>query len=216
MKVFVDTSALYALLDEDDPNHAASAATWRVLLQAETDLVTHNYVALESALLVRRRLGADAASVLIDTLLPAISTVWIDEAFHGAAVEAWRGGRRASLVDHASFVLMRRQGIEVGFAFDSDFESEGFRLAQSASHPRRLAEHRVRYGPSLSGATDLVGVAEIAARSGHPTSTIQSWRRRHQGFPLPFAHLASGPVWEWPSVDQWIRAEPRRPPRPQA
>ena len=75
----------------------------------------------------------------------------------------------------------------------------------------RLAEKAAPYERSLSGESDLVGVAEIAARSGHPTSTIQSWRRRHPGFPMPFAHLASGPVWRWPSVEAWIRGEPRRP-----
>jgi uncharacterized protein len=211
MKVFVDTSALYAILDEDDSSHAESAITWRALLQAGTDLITHNYVLVEAALLVRRRLGAEAASVLVDTLAAALRTVWVDESLHEAALEAWRAGSgKASLVDHVSFVVMRRQGIDVAFAYDTDFETAGFRRAQPRQAPRRLAEKPASYGSSLTGESDLVGIAEIAARSGHPTSTIQSWRRRHPGFPLPFAHLASGPIWRWHSVDSWIRAAPRR------
>lgn len=212
MKVFVDTSALFAVLDERDPNHVAAGATWDALLD-EAELVTHNYVHLEAEALVRRRLGRDAAAVLIDVLLPALTTVWVDEPMHRAAVEAWRVGGGTSLVDYVSFAVMRNAGIDVAFAFDADFERHGFRRAATPHPPTRgrLSEASATYEVSLSGETDLVGVAEIAARSGHPTSTIQSWRRRHAGFPTPYAHLASGPIWRWPSVEAWIRAEPRRP-----
>jgi len=33
-----------------------------------------------------------------------------------------------SLVDHASFVTMRELGVTRAFAFDADFESQGFEL----------------------------------------------------------------------------------------
>ena len=212
MRVFVDTSALYALLADDDPPHERAVATWRSLL-AGSDLVTHNCVHVEAAQLVRKRLGRDAVAVLVDVVLPSIETDWIDDQMHTRALSAWRAaGWTGSLVDHLSFAYMRQAGIDVAFAYDSDFEAAGFRLA--AAPPGRpsskLSEARAPYDVSLSGASDLVGVAEIAERSGRPVSTIQSWRRRHAGFPLPFAHLASGPVWQWPSVDRWIRAEPRR------
>lgn len=213
MTVLVDTSALYAVLDEEDPNHRNAVSTWQALLVG-SEMVTHNYVTLEAELLVRRRLGPDALAVLEDRLLPVVSTIWVDQATHNAAVQAWRaGGGGVSLVDHVSFIVMRTAGIDVAFVYDADFVRHGFRLASvpGDSGPRRLAETPAPYGTSLTGARDLVGVAEIAARSGHPTSTIQSWRRRHAGFPTPFAHLASGPIWHWPSVEAWIRAEPRRP-----
>lgn len=212
MKVFVDTSALFAVLDEADPNHRDASVTWRSLLDA-AELVTHNYIHVEAEALVRRRLGRDCAAVLIDRLLPALTTVWVDRTVHQAAVEASRvGGGATSLVDHVSFVVMRTAGIDVAFAFDADFERHGFRTAPApdGSQHGRLADTPAAYEPSPSGAIDLVGVAEIAARSGHPTSTIQSWRRRHGDFPAPFALLASGPVWRWPIVEAWIRTEPRR------
>lgn len=40
MTVFVDTSALYAVLDRDDSNHAAAAAVWRRLVTDGADLLT--------------------------------------------------------------------------------------------------------------------------------------------------------------------------------
>lgn len=212
MRILVDTSALYAILDEDDQAHRQAVETWHALLRG-AELVTHNYVHAEAAQLVRRRLGQDAVAQLVDTLLPPLQTIWVDASLHSAALEAWRAvGWSGSLADQTSFIAMRRHGIDVAFAYDRDFERAGFRLAAAARPPddHRIGEDRAPYETTLSGESDLVGVAEIAARSGHPTSTIQSWRRRHAGFPSPFAALASGPIWRWSTVDHWIRAEPRR------
>lgn len=55
MRVFVDTSALYALLDEDDANHARAAKAFAELQGSE--LTTHAYVLVETLALVSRRLG---------------------------------------------------------------------------------------------------------------------------------------------------------------
>jgi predicted nucleic acid-binding protein len=211
MKVFVDTSALYAVLDDDEPSHIRALDTWRSLVPS-VGLLTHNYVISEAMAIVGRRLGPEAVDDLVDRMLGIVETVWVDPELHAAAVEACRaGGWRVSLVDHMSFIVMRRVGIDVAFAYDQDFENAGFRLAMPGRAPRhRSSELLAPYETSMSGDSDLVGVAEIAMRSGHPVSTIQSWRRRHEGFPTPSASLASGPVWRWPSVDRWIRAEPRR------
>jgi predicted nucleic acid-binding protein len=214
MKVFVDTSALYAILDEDDLHHGEAATAFARLLDT-AELVTHNYVHLEAELLVRRRLGPDAVARLIDRLLPSMATVWVDEATHRAALEAWRAGSgKVSLVDQVSFVVMRSLAIETALAFDADFEAQGFRRppAPADADLKRLSEPAADYGRSLTGESDVVGIAEIAARSGHPTSTVQSWRRRHRDFPEPSAHLATGPVWGWPVVSAWIYARPKRTP----
>lgn len=211
MKVLVDTSALYALLDEDDQAHSRAVAAWRELLR-ESVLMTHNYVIVEALQLVRRRLGVRAPSVMADDLLPSIETEWVDDATHAAALEAWRGaGWSGSLVDQVSFVLMRRYAIDTAFAYDRDFETAGFKLASARSRPdpSRPSESPAPYGDVPYGA-DLVGVAEIAARSRRSTSTIQSWRRRDATFPQPFADLAAGPIWHWALIDRWIRSEPRR------
>ena len=77
MSVFVDTSALYAVLDDDEPTHFRALDTWRVLVRG-TQLVTHNYVIAESCELVRRRLGSAAVLDLTDKMLPIIDVIWID------------------------------------------------------------------------------------------------------------------------------------------
>jgi predicted nucleic acid-binding protein len=211
VKVFVDTSALLALLDEDDRVHAAAASSYAYLLDA-AELVTHNYVHGEAAELVRRRLGADAAIRLVDGLLPSIAVHWVDEATHAAAMEAWRArGAALSLVDQVSFLVMRRLGIRAALAFDRDFEAEGFGRPRLAGRLRKgLSEEPAPYEASGSLAEDIVSVAEISERSGRPISTVQSWRRRNESFPRPLIELAAGPIWRWPDVSAWIDAKARR------
>ena len=130
MRVFVDTSALLAILDEDDRSHGEAADTFRSLL-ASADLITHNYVLVECLALVRRRLGTAAVAQLSDGILPAIETIWVDEAVHRAALAAHRAVGSASLVDHVSFEVMRREKLDTAFTFDADFETQGFRRARS-------------------------------------------------------------------------------------
>jgi predicted nucleic acid-binding protein len=127
MRTFVDTSALYALLDEDDRNHSAAAAWFKTADAAEV-LVTHNYVVVETAALVQRRLGAAAVRALFDALIPAMSVMYVDDVLHSRAVAAFLAGlrRHVSFVDWVSFQLVRDAGLDRAFAFDADFAREGF------------------------------------------------------------------------------------------
>ena len=98
MTVFVDTSALFALLDADDERHREAAPVLAALVGSD-DLVTHNYVHVETVALVARRLGREATRALLDDLLPTVRTVWVDEALHASALAAYREGSSASFVD---------------------------------------------------------------------------------------------------------------------
>jgi predicted nucleic acid-binding protein len=128
VSIFVDTSALYALLDDKDAGHErAVRGSERVLGE---DLLTHSYVVAEIVSLVRRRFGSDAAARLIDDVLPAIKIVDVDEALRGRALSAFRAAvsTSVSLVDRTSFEFMRTLNISRAFALDADFEAEGFEL----------------------------------------------------------------------------------------
>jgi predicted nucleic acid-binding protein len=128
LSVFVDTSAFYALLDEADARHVEASDVLRRI--AGTELVTHAFVIVETCALVGRRLPWAASERLIDGLLPVIDVRSIDDDLHRAAMDAYRrsASARISLVDHASFALMRSLGIGRAFAFDDDFVREGFEL----------------------------------------------------------------------------------------
>jgi predicted nucleic acid-binding protein len=128
--VFVDTSAIYALLDSDDENHVPAASTFAGLDQEP--LLAHNYVVVESAALVQRRLGTTVVRSLFDDLLPVLELAWVDEHIHRAATAALIASESpsVSLVDWTSFEVMRRQGINRAFAFDDDFEKQGFEIVR--------------------------------------------------------------------------------------
>lgn len=129
MTVFVDTSALYALLDADDPMHHDTVEAWRALQEQAEALITSNYVLLETSALVGRRLGLGAVRDLHRSLVPLMRIMWVDEALHDEAMEMlFSAGRRLlSLVGCVSFTVMRRWGIDTAFAFDAHFVEQGFR-----------------------------------------------------------------------------------------
>jgi predicted nucleic acid-binding protein len=133
LTTFVDTSAFYALLDQDDANHPAAARTWKRLLQLREPLLTHNYVLVESAALAQRRLGVEAVRVLVEELLGVVRVAWVDQTLHQAALTALlaAGRREVSLVDWLSFALMRQHGIRQAFAFDAHFHQQGFGVCRS-------------------------------------------------------------------------------------
>jgi predicted nucleic acid-binding protein len=130
LTTFVDTSALYAVLDRDDRWHGVAAAVWRELVESGEALVTHNYVLVEAFALVQRRLGMEAARALAQDVAPVLEVAFVDERLHELAVASLlaSGQRGLSLVDWTSFVFMRREGIEVAFAIDEDFAAQGFRV----------------------------------------------------------------------------------------
>ncbi len=129
MTVFVDTSAIYALLDRSDDAHAQALRARDRLIG--DDLVTHSYVLAETISLVRRRLGPDATARLMDEFLPALRIMDVDDALRSRATVAYRDtvSSAVSFVDRTSFEFMRQLGITRAFAMDSDFSSAGFVLA---------------------------------------------------------------------------------------
>jgi uncharacterized protein len=133
VSVFVDTSALVAILAEDDPNHARAASIFGSLPR-DSAPVTHSLVVGEAAVLCQARLGLDAVRELADALLPVIEIAWVDEPLYRRAMTALLAARRrrVSLADWTSFELMRERGLTHAFAFDAHFAEQGFELLTPA------------------------------------------------------------------------------------
>jgi predicted nucleic acid-binding protein len=129
MTTFVDSSALYALIDEGDPAHETALAWLDDVAAGEPErLRTHSYVVVETIALTHARLGAAAVRMLIDDVFPACDIRFVDGDLHRRATTAYLASlsRRVSFVDRASFELMREERIDRAFAFDPDFRREGF------------------------------------------------------------------------------------------
>ncbi len=130
MSVFVDTSALLAVLDADDGFHPAARQIWTDLLQRAEDLYCTSYVLIECFALVQHRLGMAAVRILVEDVLPVIRVQWIAPEDHAVGVSALltAGRRDLSLVDCVSFHTMRQLSVSDAFTFDQDFAEQGFRM----------------------------------------------------------------------------------------
>jgi predicted nucleic acid-binding protein len=127
-RILVDTSALLALLDADDPRQDAVRATFAE--HPDDDLVTHGYIVAESLAVARRRLSVDGVITLLDDVLPAIAVLPVDSATHAIAQASYRASRPSgvSFVDHVSFAVMDREAIRTAIVLDADFVRPGLTI----------------------------------------------------------------------------------------
>ena len=133
-RIYVDSSAFYALMDRADRYHEPARALWPALLKDDIALVTSNYVASETLTVLQYRIGFDAAKLWCRDVLRVMEVSWVDEAIHQKAHAVWMnlGHRRFSLVDCVSFVTMHQQHIEKVFGFKASYIEQGFELLPSS------------------------------------------------------------------------------------
>jgi uncharacterized protein len=127
MMIFIDTSALCALMDADDRNHERARDAWAQWLDQPIQFLTSSYVLLESLALIQHRLGIQAARQFDEELLPVLRVHWIDAELHAIALKMVLaiGQRDLSLVDCTSIELMRRLGYRTIFTFDRHYPELG-------------------------------------------------------------------------------------------
>ena len=127
-KIFIDTSAFYALMDGSDQYHHQAGESWHTLLDEEILLTTSNYIIVETVALLQNRLGFEAADLWYRDVLSVVDVLWVGERANQMAYELWLslGRRKLSLVDCISFITMRTHKIETIFGFDRHFEEQGF------------------------------------------------------------------------------------------
>jgi predicted nucleic acid-binding protein len=129
-KIFIDSSALYALISTKDSDHERAVSSWDVLTQSDISPLTNNYILTECYALMQNRLGLDYVRELQIHIIPLLEIVWVDEEQHNAAVHQVLSSNRRnlSLVDCSAFDVMRRLGIETVFTFDEHFREHGFTI----------------------------------------------------------------------------------------
>ena len=130
MSVFVDTSAILALLVPTDVAHGEAARAFAGLQAEQAPLVTTSYILVETYALIGRRLGLKAVDAFRQDFEPLLDVVWIGRELHEAGLDLLltRGISDLSLVDASSWVVIREHGLGRVFAFDRHFTAEGFSL----------------------------------------------------------------------------------------
>ena len=126
MTVFVDTSALYAALDAGDRHHDEAREAFGQVFAAKEDLVTHDFVVVETSALVQRRLPPLALADLHRRLLGVIRVDQVPAGMRDRAIAAVIAAPRGpSRVDRVSFEFIFERGIRSALAFDGHFEAMG-------------------------------------------------------------------------------------------
>jgi predicted nucleic acid-binding protein len=129
-RVFVDTSALLALVAGSDDAHEEAREGFGRFRAERASLVTSSYVLVETYALLQNRIGIGAVRVFREAFAPLLDVLWVDETIHERALDevVGRNARKLSLVDATSLALMRANKVERAFAFDAHFREEGYTL----------------------------------------------------------------------------------------
>ena len=128
--VFLDTVGLIAVWDEDDQWHTPAARAFAQLVREKTVMVTTPYVLAECGNAASRRpYRADVVELRANLERRKQVLFPTDDDWQ----EAWRryaadGIGGPGIVDHLSFLVMRRYGLAGVFTNDRHFRAAGFEL----------------------------------------------------------------------------------------
>ena len=129
-KIFVDTSAWFALQITDDSHHQVAKKILERLLPICQDLITSNHVIGETYTLLRTCCGYKEARRFIDILRqsPRISSYFVGQKTEKRAFEILDQFQEHpfSFVDAISFATMEQLNIKYAFSFDKHFIVAGF------------------------------------------------------------------------------------------
>ncbi|MBM3463229.1 MAG: type II toxin-antitoxin system VapC family toxin [Armatimonadetes bacterium] len=128
--VFVDTSALYALMVSGDCFHKAAVETLAQLERKDAALISSSFVLQETVTLLQARHGMATVRSFHADFQPLLDIRWIEATLYERALAALlaSGSRQVSLTDWSSFEVMRSEALDTAFAFDPHFQRQGFTL----------------------------------------------------------------------------------------
>ena len=128
IRLLVDSSAYFALLDRDDSYHSQALAIRDRLIAEGWRLFTTSFVLAEThALLVNRLSQQIATKFLQDLEQSATTLVWVTPADvqRATAIIYQYDDKDFSLADATSFAIMERLRIPYAFTFDHHFAQYG-------------------------------------------------------------------------------------------
>jgi uncharacterized protein len=130
--IFADTAGWGHMVDASQEYHTRAATLYRHARQQGRKLITTNYILTElvALLLSPLRIPRPRLTAFIEGLKvsPHVEIVHVDPTLDAQAWQLFteRPDKEWSLVDCASFVVMRQRGLREAFTTDHHFEQAGF------------------------------------------------------------------------------------------
>jgi predicted nucleic acid-binding protein len=130
MKVFVDTSGIFALLVKNDSKHLRAKESFNRFAQNKAHLYASSFVLVETTALLHKRIGLDAVRDFNTKFLPLLEIIWTDKEWYARSIHRLflQSQKDVSLVDCLSFEIMESFDISLAFSFDKRFEDMGFSI----------------------------------------------------------------------------------------
>lgn len=126
--VFLDTVGVLALLEPSDQWHEAATRVLELPAMASRSFVTTTFVLLECGNAVARKPYRGRVAGMRREFQADGSLIVPTDADLDAAWDAYERGEagQAGIIDHVSFVVMRRLGLKQAFTHDAHFRAAGF------------------------------------------------------------------------------------------
>ena len=126
--VFVDSVGLLALWNSSDQWHGAAKNAFARINDGRTRLLTTAFVLLECGNAASRTPFRHDAYLAQEQFENARALIWPTESDWNLAWQNYQRGEAdaAGIVDHVSFVVMRRLGVVKAFTNDRHFRAAGF------------------------------------------------------------------------------------------
>ena len=124
----MDSVGLLALWSETDQWHEMAEKAFGEISRNRDTLLTTTFVMLECGNAVARKGFRDEANRLRERFEKSGTLIWPTETDWKSAWQNYQRGEAdtAGIVDHVSFVIMRRLGIGKAFTNDRHFRTAGF------------------------------------------------------------------------------------------
>jgi len=133
--IFIDTGGWIAMAVVRDRFHKQAASYYRKLSRKKIQLVTSEYVLVETYTRIRYDDGHDKVLQFHSIIQEAIQggrlhLEWVTPPIHQEAWDIFKGysDQAFSFVDCISFVIAKYAGVEEVFGFDQHFNTMGFIL----------------------------------------------------------------------------------------
>ena len=124
--ILVDTSAIYALVNDADAIHGAAKTRLRMMKKNRFEPLLSNFIVAETHALVLTRLGPHIARRWLLGNRWQIERVLPSDEDRAHQIVASHLDKDYSYTDATSFAIMERLGIRRAFSFDRHFEQYGF------------------------------------------------------------------------------------------
>lgn len=127
-RILVDTSAVFALLDRSDANHAAARDALTQLKRRRLEPLLTNFIVAESHALALSRLDAAIARRwLLGNVWP-VERITLEDEAKAVIIVGRYIDKTFSYTDTTSFSVMERLALKTAFAFDPHFHQYGFQV----------------------------------------------------------------------------------------